>query len=509
MSSSVITRPARDVARFAVSLGMLLSIAACGPSLKLKPIDLNADPVVQMRLLKESLDTARKEDVPVFAPTWFARADKSYSELLELDKKGRDNNTLLAMISRAQAELSEAKQIAEVGRAELSVPYRARKQAIAAGAPELFPGDFESMEKRLRDLSEDVEKDNLGSVRKGVKQVTAGYLKLELRAIKGHTLGEARRLISSAIEGGAKRLTPRTLQEAEDSLRQTDAFITANPHASEQIQIRAETTLYHARHLDYLLQQARLWESRSIEDRLRDIEGRLVTIQGLIAGTEGTQRVQYIDDYFKDIEQGMRAMLDNQEFLNTELARVRQQRRQDMVESLQRETGFQQKIQRLSDEERQFRAQIAEQQAQRELDQELAARFERVREMFGDSEAEVYRQGSELLIRLKGLYFEIGKSYVLPDHYPLLTKVLKSIRTFDTQSVVVEGHTDSTGSQGGNQQLSLERAEAVRSYFVMHGGLQPEQIKAVGFGPAKPIAPNNSADGRRLNRRIDVIMAVR
>jgi outer membrane protein OmpA-like peptidoglycan-associated protein len=109
------------------------------------------------------------------------------------------------------------------------------------------------------------------------------------------------------------------------------------------------------------------------------------------------------------------------------------------------------------------------------------------------------------LIRLKGLNFEVGKAYVRPEYYPLLTKVLQASRIIESRSIVVEGHTDTTGTSALNQVLSQERAESVRAYIANNGGLSAERINAIGFGPDKPIAPNTTVDGRRLNRRTDIV----
>ena len=66
----------------------------------------------------------------------------------------------------------------------------------------------------------------------------------------------------------------------------------------------------------------------------------------------------------------------------------------------------------------------------------------------------------------------------------------------------VEGHTDSTGKKAFNVKLSQSRAQAVVDYMVKKG-IDPERLEAMGFGPEKPIAPNNTAKGRALNRRTE------
>ena len=135
--------------------------------------------------------------------------------------------------------------------------------------------------------------------------------------------------------------------------------------------------------------------------------------------------------------------------------------------------------------------------------------FNQVRTYFEPNEAEVYRQGNQLVVRLKAIQFSVGEHVVLPKNYALLSRVQRAIQAFGEPDVVIEGYTDSTGSYAFNQQLSQDRAEAVREYFVANETLPEERIVAVGYGPMRPLAPNETPEGRAINRRIDVIITPR
>ena len=73
------------------------------------------------------------------------------------------------------------------------------------------------------------------------------------------------------------------------------------------------------------------------------------------------------------------------------------------------------------------------------------------------------------------------------------------------RNVIIEGHTDSVGSNAYNEQLSFARAEAVRSFLIQQG-IDPNRITARGLGEAFPVATNETAAGRQQNRRVDVII---
>jgi outer membrane protein OmpA-like peptidoglycan-associated protein len=139
-------------------------------------------------------------------------------------------------------------------------------------------------------------------------------------------------------------------------------------------------------------------------------------------------------------------------------------------------------------------------------EKEFNQKFSQIQNYFNSNEAEVYKQGSQLVIRLKAIQFPVGKDIIMPNNYELLSIVQKSIRTFGEPDVVIEGHTDSTGSDEVNEHLSQQRAEAVQQYLVANRTLPYDRIVAVGYGSMRPLASNETAEGRAINRRIDVIV---
>jgi outer membrane protein OmpA-like peptidoglycan-associated protein len=141
----------------------------------------------------------------------------------------------------------------------------------------------------------------------------------------------------------------------------------------------------------------------------------------------------------------------------------------------------------------------AERQRQRDL--------KKVQEMFSPDEAVVVIQGDDIIVRLTGMHFAVGKSIIQPEDFSLLTKLQRAIRVYPNAAVKIEGHTDSTGNDASNEVLSLERAEAVLSYLQANMSDGLSDPVAMGFGESAPIATNETPDGRALNRRIDVRLA--
>lgn len=146
-------------------------------------------------------------------------------------------------------------------------------------------------------------------------------------------------------------------------------------------------------------------------------------------------------------------------------------------------------------------SQLRQQQAAISLDQAL----NHARKQFKSNEAEVYRQGDKLLIRLKGSNFASGKADLNRNSIPLMTKVQTIAANLHPQQIVIEGNTDSLGDEGLNMKLSQERAEAVATFFE-DKGLDKDKIETVGYGTRKPLASNKTTTGRAQNRRVDIII---
>ena len=84
-------------------------------------------------------------------------------------------------------------------------------------------------------------------------------------------------------------------------------------------------------------------------------------------------------------------------------------------------------------------------------------------------------------------------------------KLQDAIRMFPASRVTIEGHTDAYGTDEENLRLSAARAVAVREYLAANLAISPEALQATGLGETRPIASNETPEGRSMNRRIDVV----
>lgn len=98
--------------------------------------------------------------------------------------------------------------------------------------------------------------------------------------------------------------------------------------------------------------------------------------------------------------------------------------------------------------------------------------------------------------------FEIGSSVLAPEGKAILDQMATALATMQGTRVAIVGHTDNTGDRRSNIALSQARADAVKGYLVGRG-IPAQQMDSSGVGPDQPIAPNDTADGRARNRRIE------
>ncbi|MBD9481860.1 OmpA family protein [Pseudomonas sp. PDM14] len=105
--------------------------------------------------------------------------------------------------------------------------------------------------------------------------------------------------------------------------------------------------------------------------------------------------------------------------------------------------------------------------------------------------------------------FDFDKSKVKEESYGDIKALADFMSQYPQTTTVVEGHTDSVGTDAYNQALSERRANAVREVLVNQYGLQGERVNATGYGESRPVADNATDEGRAVNRRVEAEVEAR
>ncbi|MFI5367150.1 MAG: OmpA family protein, partial [Candidatus Binatia bacterium] len=101
------------------------------------------------------------------------------------------------------------------------------------------------------------------------------------------------------------------------------------------------------------------------------------------------------------------------------------------------------------------------------------------------------------------VHFDSDKADIRPDAIAVLDEAAQILKDESGILVVVEGSTDSNGSEAHNRTLSQRRAQAVRQYLIDHG-VSERRLRAEGLGASRPVASNDTEDGRAQNRRVEL-----
>lgn len=104
---------------------------------------------------------------------------------------------------------------------------------------------------------------------------------------------------------------------------------------------------------------------------------------------------------------------------------------------------------------------------------------------------------------IEGLSFDSGKTEIKSEYLPLLNDVVGVLMANPDVRVSIDGYTDSQGGEAGNQRISDARAKSVQDYFISKG-VAADRLDHKGFGEKNPVADNNTAEGRKKNRRVEL-----
>ncbi len=477
----------RSIMIVLLASGFLVVGCAEAP-LKVAPVDKSENPTDLVKKLGSDIAAAKSDQVDALSPTWFGRAQQSYAQAESGLKEGTALADIQKSIAAGRAQLEQAKKFATKSRFHLPDAIESRNAAIKANAGQ-FKKEFASLENDFLEMAEAVEEDNIKYVTKKKKSVNDRYRALELRAIKNNALSEVRKMMKSAKDRDLDEVAPKSFVMAQSKLDDAEQYISRNRYAQEGISQKVREAKFYAQRLYQIAGTSKKLDKMEFEDISLWMEDFLHQSSMALKGNDRRnmsfdgQQEEILGD-IADIKRNRSASAAQLEAKAAEIAKLKQR-----VADLEGTTY----------KERADKERLA-------AEKKFNALYTQVQGYFSDREAEVYKKGQQCIIRLKAIQFPVGQAVIVPSNYALLTKVQKAIKTFGQPLVRIEGHTDSTGSEGLNQRLSHNRAQAVKQYLVANATLPDSKISALGYGSSRPLVSNATAAGRAVNRRIDVVI---
>lgn len=442
-----------------------------------------------------ALAAADEAKASTLSPRNYERGREAYEDAERDLERGRNIEGIRRKLAEATKYFRDAAEAAELASLTLAPVIKTRQDALAADAPTLSGPIWEDAERKFADAVRYLERGDLGDSRKRAAEAESLYRDAELGAIKTRYLSDTRRLLAEADRARVDRYAPRTLAKAQELLKQAERELNENRYDTDLPRSLAQQANYEARHAIYLTELVRRVRDRdlSVEELVLEWEAPLIAIAGAA-------------DVVPDLSEGNDALTAVLVEYIDDLRAEKQSLEQDLMEANARVIEMEEEL-RILDEK--LGGATAERQAlmrSLQAQQRVREQFEQVEQMFSRDEAQVFREGNEVILRLVGLSFPSGRATVDSEYYPLLTKVEKAIDVFPRSDLRVEGHTDSYGGDEANMRLSQARAEAVMNYMINAMRIPSNRIAAVGHGETRPIANNETAEGRARNRRIDIVI---
>jgi OmpA-OmpF porin, OOP family len=451
------------------------------------------------------IEEARARQLYLIAPRAFNRAVEKLRDAENKQARGSNERDVLRDLSEADARLAEGEAVEERGRELLAGALEARAAAVAANAPEIVTTQWQEAERLMTDAGRSVESGNDDDARRKGATAEGQYRGAEFAAIRADLLGRAHQLRAAARQADANQSAAVTFAAADSVLQRAEAVLQGDRYAGEMagaLAQEASERFQHAIALAAIVDRLDDEGKAAIEALILDHESQLAQIADSL-GFE-TSFVNGLSPVTEQILVAIHSLYLERDALRLELAT-----RTDELDSAgsaynvleDRFVRLRDSLQgKLTDLEQQ------EQEAREILRERLRrdAALLRVQRMFSAEQAEVTSTPDELIIRLFGIQFRVGSAEIQPSNFPLLSSLQRALAEFPGSGVVVEGHTDSQGNAESNQALSQRRANAIRDHLLANMDLDPATVRAIGFGEARPIATNDTADGRARNRRIDV-----
>lgn len=373
----------------------------------------------------------------------------------------------------------------------------ARDRARRANADRLFAERWQRAERQRDALESLLRSGDTDRVSRDAGDAIETYRALELEALAAALFSRARAEIAQARADRVQRHAPRTLERAAELLASAEAALAENRNDLDLPRSLADEAAYTARHASYLAGRVQAASRRggSIEDVLLDYE-------------EPLRRASAEAGLLPRFDNGPAAVGDQLVDRIHELEDALRRSRNALEDSNQRVQNLQEELRDLDAEMGGIVRERSELIQRVEAQERVRRQFESLDALFSRDEAMVLREGNRVTIRLVGLNFETGGHDVSADAEPLLEKLSRVTNLFPRARLRIEGHTDSRGSEALNQRLSERRAEAVRDRLVDRFGIPATRLTAEGLGEDRPIASNETPEGRERNRRIDVTFTV-
>ena len=455
--------------------------------------------------LKTQLANEMGNELSILSPSSYAKANDLYAEAIKLAKA--DNPKATAKANEGLKYLAQAKKTEAVNKDVLEEVLAVRAKAVKSRASKAKPEAFAKAEKELLKLTTLIEDGDVDKARAGRADVMKAYAEIELASIKVNVVASAKEALNNAKKYDIDNLAPRTMKLAEEDYQLAVNTLDADRRDTEKANVHAQRAIWNverATGIAAIIQNFRQSDYEE-EDKVLWYQEQIARIVSPIESKVG------FDSENKQVVKGLTAKIQSlmSEKDSVTVAMTEAQAREALVlkeKDVALAAATARAASLTQDKEMALAAVEAKAAEEQQAKAAIKAKFTGIQSLFGQDEADVYRQVNNVLIRAHGFSFKSGNSEIDASNFALLNKINKAISQFPDSQIIVSGHTDNRGSDAINLKLSTERGQKVANFLVEVGQIDSGRIESKGFGKTKPVASNDTSEGRAANRRVEILI---
>lgn len=457
---------------------LLSTLVGCASKQKIA----NVDPEVesQIALYNMKLEDYRSQQAHLISPKNFAKAKEILEEIKEdAYYEGISGTELSEQVKDSDKFFEKMDRNLELASTHLDEILKARLEALDEGAASLER--FKDADDDLASLGRELEKRDINELIDEKKGLKKEYVKAEVEAIQKRELSIAYKILERAQDLDAVSNFSKEEEQVELELTKAKEIIAKNKD-NEKAYTQAIRSAEDSAERLFVLTQTAQWVEETDTRKLvltldRDLNKMLAPLS-------------YGDPQFMNYDQKIEVVKNEMASIPYLMKELSVAQYDALIQKMNTKT-LAKANQKISDKL------AAEQRNQEKL--------ERVKKLFKENEAEVLIKDNDLVVKLVGLNFAFNKSELPSDGDKILNKVAESAQVLEFPDIEIVGHADSQGDALYNQELSKKRAQTVSDYLVKNKKLTQSETEVSGAGFRKPVSDNMTQDGRKTNRRIDVV----
>ena len=451
-----------------------------------------------------AIEEAEQLRASEFSPNHYEQAKKNLEEAGSLASSGSESQEVLQKLAAAKQHADQASEAAQRFTEQFSELVEARDRLQLTDKQYIRSDLAERSEKEFALVVTEAEGGNAKKAKREEKHALLTLRAAQTVAGREQFVRPISKGIAEARKTKARYYAPDALEKANKAQNAVEHLIKTDPDAQTQADALSKQGQEHTRQAIRISEMGTAFDKNpSLLESWVYENDRRMSMVGEILGVQ-LSSAQTPEEQLALLRQAMQDMKTiHAQQLGDADAQIRQ-----LAQQLAESKGAMSEMEGAMSQMEGDLADMAEVRRKLQLKREAEAKIKRLAGLFDPSQVEILlTTDADVILRMKALNFRSGSAVIPPVSFELLDNVMKSIEIFPDRDIRVEGHTDYIGANAYNQELSERRAKAVGEYL---GQRLPENsnqgILPIGHGEEKPIANNETAEGRTKNRRIDIVL---